>query len=464
MTLVLHRRHERQGSPVQPRLSGPRDSAVLGSFKEYRHDLLGFLQRCAASYGDLVPVRVVTHRGFLVSSPDLAGEVLMRRAHDYRKVFPLRLNRMFLGSGLLTSEGEQWRGDRRMAQPAFHAQRIAEYSSIVVEEADRIRAGWQPGQSVNMQSEMARLALRIVVRCLFDVDTALDFDRISWAIEVVQERMRARYRAVIPLPDSAWTPHNVRFRRALRVLDRVVYGFINERRKDAADRVDLLSTMMAARRPDGTRASDKQVRDQIMTLFFAGHETTALALSWSLYLLSGHPEAEAELRTELASVLGERMPAAADVPRLRFVTQVVKESMRLYPPVFAFGRDSLRKTEIGGHVIPARSSVIIAPWILHRDPRLFADPLEFRPHRWTEEFEKSLPKLAYCPFGGGARVCMGKAFSMMEAVLALSVLLRDCRVRPASDEPIELWPSFTLRSRHGVRLTVLPAADPRPRG
>ncbi|HEV2371528.1 MAG TPA: cytochrome P450 [Streptosporangiaceae bacterium] len=444
---------------VLPELAGPQGHPVLGSFTEYRHDLLGFLRRCAVDHGDLVPVRVVFHRGFLVSSPELANEVLVRRAHDYRKVFPLRYNRLFLGSGLLTSEGDQWKADRRLVQPAFHADRIAGYGSIVVEEAARTRDRWQAGQVVDMQQEMAELTLRVVVRCLFDVDTALDFETISWAVGVIQERMRERYRAMIPLPDSAWTPQNLRFRQALRVLDRIVYGFIAQRRNAAADRTDLLSMLMHARREDGTRASDKQVRDQIMTMFFAGHETTALALSWSLYLLSRHPEAADEVRAELALVLGERTPTAADLPGLRLTGQVVMESMRLYPPVYAFGRDAVRDTRIGGHTIPARSSVIIAPWVMHHDARLFAHPLEFRPDRWTEEFARSLPKLAYCPFGGGARMCVGKNFAMMEAVLALATLLRDCRVRPASNEPAELWPTFTLRSRQGIPLTVAASHD-----
>jgi cytochrome P450 len=430
----------------------PRQNPVLGSLREYRRDILLFLKQCAERHGDLVPIRVVFHRGFLVSSPDLAAEVLTRRAHDYRKIFPLRLNRLFLGAGLLTSEGEQWLTDRRMIQPAFHADRVGAYGTTIVEQALVTRDAWSAGRVVDIQQDMAELTLRAVVRCLFDVRDALDTDRISAAMNVVQQRMRERYRALIPLPDTAWTLQNVAYRRALNTLDEIVYGFIRQRRGDGGGRADLLSMLVAARREDGSALTDRQLRDQVMAMFFAGHETTALALSWSLYLLARHPRIDELLFEELSRVLAGRAPTSADYPHLRLTTQVVQESMRLYPPVYAFGRDAIRETEIAGRTIPARSSVVISPWVIHRDPRFYTNPNVFDPHRWADGFERTLPKYAYCPFGGGARMCLGRGFSMLEAVLVLATLLSRYRFEPAPEAAIELWPAFTLRSRTGVHL------------
>jgi cytochrome P450 len=460
----------RAGATARPASSaagrrGPRGNPLLGSLQEYRSDLLGFLERCATDYGDLVPVRVALHRGFLINSPDLINDVVVRRHHDYRKVFPLRNNRLFLGDGLLTSEGEEWRSDRRLVQPAFHPDRVAGYAGIVVEEAVRTAGEWRDGEVREMQREMAELTLRSVVRCLFDSEASLDYNRVGWALDVIQTRMQERYKALVPLPDSAWTPHNIRLRHALRELDEIVYGLIRERRRSGADRPDLLSMLVRARYDNGAALPDNRVRDQIMTMLFAGHETSALVLSWSLYLLSSDPVVQAGLHQELGEVLGDRLPAAADLPRLGAVRRVVMEAMRLYPPVYAFGRDAVRDTDIGGHRIPAGASAIIAPWVLHRDGRFYSDPTEFRPQRWTEDFERNLPRHAYCPFGGGARMCMGKGFAMMETTLALATLVQRYRVRLVADHPIELWPTFTLRSRHGLPMTAhrWPVApEPRP--
>jgi cytochrome P450 len=439
----------------QDALRGPRGNPLTGSLDEYRTDLLRFLERCAHDFGDFVPVRVAFRRGFLVSSPELINDILVRQHHDFRKVFPLRLNKLFLGDGLLMSEGEQWRRDRRLTQPAFHSDRIDGYGDIIVEEAVRTASGWRRGGSCDIQQAMMELTLRAVVRCMFDTEAVFDFDRISRSLEVIQTRMQQRYQALLPLPDSTWMPRNVPLRLAIHELDRTVYGFINQRRKSGTDRPDLLSMLMQARYEDGTALSDRQLRDQVTTMLFAGHETTALTLTWSWYLLSQSPTVEAWLHAELETVLGGRTPTAADVPRLTAVTQVVKEAMRIYPPVYAFGRDAVRDTEVGGQRIRAGTSLIISPWVLHRDARLFDDPYEFRPERWTGEFERDLPKHAYCPFGGGPRMCMGKGFAMTEAVLILATLAQTHKVRVVEGYPLELWPTFTLRPRHGLPVNLI---------
>ncbi|MCW2542421.1 MAG: Unspecific monooxygenase [Frankiales bacterium] len=447
-------------APHARRRSGPRGNLVTGSLKQYRTDLLGFLERCAKDYGDFVPVRVAFRRGCLIGSSDLIGDVLVRQHRDFRKVFPLRMNRCFLGEGMLTSEGEQWRRDRRLAQPAFHAERIAGYGQVITDEAMRTAAEWRaagPGAVRDVQQEMMHLALRAIVRCMFDTAAPLDSARISHSLDVVQRRMEDRYRALVPLPDSAWTPRNVPLRLALRELDQTVYGIIDERRDSGVDGPDLLSMLMQARYEDDTGLTDGQLRDQITTILFAGHETTALALAWSWHLLAQNPHVDSWLQSELDMALGGRTPTVADVPRLGAVTQIVKEAMRLYPPVYAFGRDAIRDTEIGGRAVNAGTSMIISPWVIHRDPRIFADPLAFQPARWTPQFERSLPKFGYVPFGGGARMCMGKGFAMIEAVLILATLRQTHRLEAIPGHAVELWPTFTLRSRNGLPMRLLRA-------
>lgn len=452
------------GSSVAPE-AGPRGGPVVGCLREFRSDLLGFLERCATEHGDFVPVRVVFHRGFLISDPALVGEVLTKRNQDFRKVFMLRNNRLFLGAGLLTSEGEQWRHERRLAQPAFHADRLASHATVMVEEADRTAREWRHGEVRDIQQEMMRLTLRTVVRCLFDSEAPIDFDRIAGNVETIQTRMQERLNALVPLPDTVWTPRNVVLRRAIHELDATVHGFIRHRRATGTDGPDLISTLLRASAGGDGALTDRQLRDEVMTMFFAGHETTALALTWSWYLLSEHPVEADRLEREVDGVLGGRLPTASDLPALEAVGRVVKEAMRLYPPVYAFGRDAIRATTIGGHRIPAGASAVIAPWVLHRDGRVFAEPTAFRPDRWTGEFERRLPRFAYCPFGGGARMCIGKGFAMTEAVLVLATLVQRFRAHLVPGHPVELWPTFTLRARHGLAMTLQDRlAAPRPPG
>jgi cytochrome P450 len=249
------------------------------------------------------------------------------------------------------------------------------------------------------------------------------------------------------------TPRNIPPRMASRDLDRTVSRLIAERRAGGADGDDLLSVLIRGD-ASGKGLTDRQIRDHVMTMIFAGHESTALALSWSWYLLARHPEAGDRLRAELHRTLGGRTPSVDDLTRLRAVGQVVQEAMRLYPPIYAFGRDAVRDVVVGGHLIPAGSSAIIAPWVTHRDPGFFPRPTEFRPERWTEEFERTLPRFAYLPFGGGARMCIGRSFATTQAVLVLATLLQRHSARLVEAGPVELWPTFSLRSRHGLPMVI----------
>lgn len=399
---------------------GPPGTLLLGNLKEFRKDLLRWLLDCRDTYGDFVPARLAVRRGFLVSGPELVADVLVRRHQDFRKVFLLRNNKLFLGSGLLTSEGERWRHNRRLVQPSFHHTKIAQYSDVIVEETKKRAAGWRGGDVLDMQEEMAALTLPIIIRTLFG-DCAVDADEVAKHLDVIQARMKQRYEALVPLPDTAWTPGNVRLRRAVKGLDRIIADVV-------AGRQGMLGEL--------TGMSPHEMRDEVMTMLFAGHETTALTLSWVWYLLSQHPDEERKLHDD---------PGRAEA--------VVKEAMRLYPPVYAFGRDAVTDTEVGGRRVKRGTSLIIAPWVLHRDPRFFPEPQRFLPDRWTPEFERDLPRFAYCPFGGGARMCLGKAYAMTEAVLVLTTLTRRFRLHFAGCG-VELWPTFTLRSKHGMPMVV----------
>ena len=436
---------------------GPTGSPIFGSIRDLRADLLGWLERCAASYGDFVPIRLGLRQGFLVCDLDVIADVLVRRQGDFRKVHLLSDNRLFLGRGLLTSEGESWCRQRRRLQPMFHADRVSTYAEIIVDETSRVAECWRDGRIRDMQDEMARLTLTILLRCFFGADAKLceeDVRRIGNTINIAQQRMKERSASLVHLPDTVWTPRNIRLRRAIHIMDEIIYRMIAARRKHGANTPDLLSTLMAASDTDGKRMSDREVRDEAVTMLFAGHETTGLTLSWAWFLLSQHPAEAARIRAEIAMIAGSSPLNAAHVPHLRVVGQVVKEVQRLYPPVYAYGREAVVDVIVGRYRLPAGASVIIAPWVLHRQSRFFPDPLRFRPERWTDDFEPRLPHFAYCPFGGGPRQCIGKGLAMLESVLILAMLARNYDPQLCSSRAIELWPAFTLRSRYGLPMAV----------
>lgn len=297
------------------------------------------------------------------------------------------------------------------------------------------------------------LTLLIVCKVLFDADVAGDVGAVGRALDMALKEVAARFRRPFRIPDRLPLPGNIRYRRAVRALDDVVYRIIAEHHARAG-RGDLLDMLMQARDDDGAPMSDRQLRDEAITIMLAGHETTALALSWTLALLSSNPEVDAALHRELNDVLGGRAPTVADLPRLRLTEMIVMEGMRLYPPAYALGREAIAACEIGGYRIPAGATLFMSPWVMHRDPRFFEHPLEFRPGRWADGLAARLPRFAYFPFGGGPRVCIGNRFAMMEAVLLLACIAR--RFRLVLDPACTLvpFPSITLRAAHGVRMTI----------
>ncbi len=419
-----------------------------------RRDPLAFYTRCARTYGDCFLLRFGLRRVYFLSHPDLVEEVLVNRARNFTKHYALRMNRRVLGNGLLTSDGDFWLRQRRLIQPTFLRERVADYGRVVVQKTERLLAGWKDGDTRDLLAEMKELTMQIIAQVLFDADVTGRAREVGRALNAAMASFPRRLFRVVPVPDWLPTPTNLRLWWGVRRLDRILYGLIGARR--AGDgRDDLLAHMLRARDEDGGgRMTDRQLRDEAMTLFLAGHDTTALALTWAWYLLSRHPGEAEKLRGELREVLSGRTPTVADLPRLRYAEMVVQEAMRLYPPAYALGRQSVESCELAGYRVPAGSTVLMSQWVIQRDPRFFEEPEVFAPARWADGLAQRLPHYAYFPFGGGPRVCIGNSFALMEAVLILATVARRFRFTPATDAPVRPRPALTLQPERGIEVVV----------
>lgn len=432
---------------------GPKGHALLGVLPEFRRDPLGFFAECAREHGDLVRLRFPVLTFYLVSHPDAIEEVLVSRHKDFVKGWDYRyLLRSFLGGGLLTSDGALWRRQRRLVQPAFHRDRIASYAETMATYADRMVSAWRSGETRELHTDLRRLTLQIVTRVLFGAEIGEEAREVGRALGVVTERAVQFMRTPLPFAMEIPTPANLRYRAAVRRLERIVYGIIRARRAHDAEGPDLLSMLLRAQDEGGTRMTDRQLRDEVITLFLAGHETTALALTWTFSLLSAHPGTEARLLAEVDETLGGRVPTIADLPRLRYTQQVIKEAMRIFPPVWVIGREAREDCAIAGYRVPRGTQILISQYVVHHDPRWYSDPDRFVPDRWTGEMEQHLPRCAYFPFGAGPRLCIGHEFAMTEATLVLAAIARRVRLRVIPGHPVVPLPSITLQPAHGLRV------------
>ncbi len=454
-------------TPQPPALKG---LPLIGVLPEFRRNAPEFLLS-ARSHGDLVYLRLGPQHIYFVNHPDWIRDILVTHQAGFTKSRMLERARVLLGDGLLTSEGEFHTRQRRLVQPAFHRDRLAGYAATMVDCAAACgtysRDRWESGAKVDVAREMMRLTLAIVARTLFSADVTSEADDIGTALTEVLGLFET-----VLLPFSEWLeklplPSVRRFERARDRLDRTIYRIIEERRASKRDQGDLLSMLLLAQddeRDDNqdeagrTGMTDKQVRDEALTLFLAGHETTANALTWTWYLLSQNPEAEAKFHGEIDHVLGERAPTFDDLPRLRYTEMVFAESMRLYPPAWGIGRRTIHEYPIGEYRIPARSILLMSPYVMHRDPRWFAQPDRFDPERWLPDAVAARPKFSYFPFGGGARVCIGERFAWMEGVLLLATIGRKWRLRLADGHRVETRALITLRPKYGMEMIV----EPRP--
>jgi cytochrome P450 len=434
---------------------GPKGHWLGGNLPEFRRDRLDFLTRCARTYGDVTRLRFAHRRVYLLNHPDLIEDVLVTQSRNFIKHFALRLNPLVLGQGLLTSEGDFWLRQRRLIQPVFVRSRIASYGPIMVAAARHVSDSWRAGERRDIMVEMMRLTLEIAAKTLFQADVADEAQDVVAALQILQDSFLRRFSSLVPMPIWLPTPGNFRLRRAVRRLDDIIYRFIRYRREHPGDHGDLLSLLLAARDEEG-RMTDRQVRDEAMTLFLAGHETTALALSWAWYLLGQHPEVEAKLAAEVESVVGSRDPTVDDCPRLKYAEMIALEAMRLYPPAYVVGREALADCVVGGFHVPRGTTLLMSQWVMQRDPRYFADPAAFRPERWSDDAARSLPKFAYFPFGGGPRLCIGNTFAMLEMVLALAAIAQRYHFRIPPGTHVNPVPTFTLRPAGGVPAEIVP--------
>jgi len=435
---------------------GPKGHFLLGSLVEVSKDWLGFYQRCADEYGDVVLVHLAHVPVYLVVHPRDIERVLITNAANFTKSSDYRALARVLGKGLLTSEGNFWQRQRSLIQPAFHKQNIQAYASVMTGAAERMLNSWSDGGERNLHEDMMRVTLEIVAQCLFGAEVSSDAERVGQAMEVVTEKFVTNASLALLFSFDIPLVFSRREGRAIRHLNEIIGGIIRERRASDQHREDLLDMLLRARDADGKPMSDMQLRDEVMTLFLAGHETTAIALSWACHLIAQNPLVETRLADELRTVLGGRALTLEDLPRLRYTEMVLKETLRLYPAVWGIGRRAIAECELGGYRIPAGSNIFILQWRTQRDARFFPDPERFDPERWREDPTRSgkIPRCAYFPFGGGPRVCVGASFAMMEATLLLAMIQQKYELAPVPGHPIEVLASVTLRPKHGIKMVA----------
>jgi cytochrome P450 len=429
---------------------------LLGLLPTFRRDPPGTLLQLAREYGDVVYFRLGPQRAILFNRPAHVQDLLITNAHKFTKSRLLQRAKILLGEGLLTNEGKFHLRQRRLAQPAFHRDRLKAYSQVMAEYADRAATRWQEGETRDMAQEMMRLTLAVVAKTLFSADVESEASEVGQALTDVLGLFD-----LMLVPGTAFLQHLPlpamrRFNRALKQLNGVIYGIIQEHRRSGKDAGDLLSMLMMAAddQGDGSRMNDKQLRDEAMTLFLAGHETTAVALTWTWYLLSQHPQAAAKLREELLTVLDGRLPAFDDLPRLPYTEMVMAESMRLYPPAWGISRLAVEAHEIDGFPIAKGTLCLLSPYVMHRNPAFFPDPERFDPERWTPEARETRPKYSYFPFGAGARICIGERFAWTEGILILATIAQKWKMNLAPDQQIAHLAQITLRTRYGMRMQL----------
>ena len=423
---------------------GPKGSFLGGVMGEYGADPTGSMRHWRDVHGDFVPIRMGPFRAHVAFGPAEIDQLLTDRAADFRKSFGTRMLIPLLGNSLLTAEGDEWLRHRRLASPAFHRDRVEGYGRTMARYAEDSVESWRDRQTVDVHDEMTALTLRIVARTLFDNDVTARIEEVARLGTEIQDFYYLRFASLrFLIPTWLPTPGNRRLAQLTRRLDDVVYGIIRERHT-GEDRGDLLSMLLLARDEHGAGMSERQVRDEVMTLLLAGHETTALALTWAFTLLDRHPEVRNRLETELAEVIGDRPTRPEDVPALTYTQAVLNETLRLYPPAYVTGREAVRDTMIGGVRVPRRHIILVSMYTTHRDRRFFPEPDTFRPERWLDGLEKRLPRGAFIPFGMGSRKCIGAAFAMMEATLLLATIARRWRFEliPAD---VPTHPAITLR-------------------
>src|SRR5499427_9210376 len=448
-SLATRARREKARFPPGPANRLP--AMLFGSFQQ---DPLGYFTDMTRQYGDVWGMRIGNFRSLFINHPDLIEDVLVNKARLYHKGRILQANKFLFGEGLLTSEGDFWLRQRRLSQPAFHRARVNAYAATMAEYAGQTLAKWRGGEERDIHEEMMNLALRIVGKTLFDADVARDAREVGETLYMLL-RIASNFGSTVLVPLWVPTPRNLRAKAGVRRIEKIIYRIIAERRASGRDTGDLLSTLLQVQDEDGTRMNDRQLRDEVITLFLAGHETTASTLSWTWWLLAQNPAVEKRFHEELHGVLGGRAPTVDDLPKLTYLGHVLTESLRLYPPAWGMARLAEEEHEIAGYPVLPGYGVAMAQWVVHRDPRWFEAPLDFCPERWENGLGKQLPRFAYFPFGGGPRQCIGNIFAMMEASVVLATIGQKYRFALLPGHGISPLASITLRPESGIRVRLV---------
>jgi cytochrome P450 len=444
--------------PGEARIApGPSLFGLISRIRSVHENPLGLLVADHALYGDVVRYNRFDRVMQSFAHPDHVRHVLETHHTNYRRSAIYAKMRPVLGDGLVTADGPHWQRQRRLIQPAFAKAQVAALADVMLDETDRLIARWQerPPPSVDVAVEMMRLTLSIAGRTLFHSDVSGFADAIGSALKTALDEVDRRIDELWNWPEWLPVARNRALWRAVQTLDDVVYRIIEERRRAPGGSNDVLSLMMAARDPEtGAGMSDKQLRDEVLTLLLAGHETTANWLTWTWYLVGGHPDVERRMHDELARVLGARRPTLADLPKLSYLRQVTDEALRLYPPVWGIDRGAVEEDVLGGYKIPAGSVVVLSQYITHRHPEFWHEPGRFDPDRFALESSSGRPKHAFYPFGGGPRQCIGTSFAAQEALLVLATLAQRVRFARQNEHPVELDAGVTLRPRHGMKMNL----------
>ena len=438
-------------------IPGPRGLPILGVMPEMVSDMLGLFTKTAREFGGIAQFKLLNSTYFLITNPDYVKYILQDNYKNYIRGRSVETGRVLLGNGLPLIDGDFWLRERRLLQPAFHRERLAALTSMAANVSESFIKNWegnaQNSQPLDVDDEMMRLTLTVIIKSMFSGDIDDKIQSLSHAFNVASKFMLWRSQQMWAPPLSVPIPRNVEYNRAFQILNDTIYPLIADARKNPKD--DLLGMLLAMRDEEtGEGMTDQQARDEVVTIFFAGHETTAASLAWAFYLISEHPEIEERVRDEVTTVLNGRIPTVADLPKLAYTQRVIQEVLRLYPAAYLFAREAVTEDVIDGYPIPPKTLIFITPFITHRDPNYWPDPERFDPDRFTPEQASNRPRHIYYPFGEGPHVCIGNNFAMMEMQLILAIALQRFRLRLVPNHPIALKPEATLRPKHGMKMTV----------